>query len=290
MGLAQENLEPGIETMAWTIFWGILVVAATADALGFLLWYSCSWPRSQVLGPALVRGPAVEKRIALTFDDGPLPPCTGQILDILRSRNVRATFFVCGKDVEQYPDIVRRIHSEGHTIGNHTWSHPYLYFKGRAKIAEEIDRAQSAIYQAIGYTPDIFRPPYGGRWFGLYPVLRERGMRVVQWSVSGDDWKLRAEAIVTAVCSGLRPGSVVLLHDGRQKPGGYLRMLFGEDAGTTNVGGRPREPQQPIANASETVKALPEIIDGALKMGYEFVSVRDFLVDRLDVINATVPK
>jgi len=264
----------------WTIFWGILIVVAGADALGFLLWYACSWPRSQVLGPALVRGPAEGKQVALTFDDGPLPPYSGQVLDILQSRNVRATFFVCGKDVEQHPEIVRRIHSGGHTIGNHTWSHPYLYFMGRAKIAEEIDRTQSAVHQATGYTPRLFRPPYGARWFGLYPVLRERGMRLVQWSLSGDDWKLGARAIVTTVRAGLRPGAVILLHDGRQKPGGYLHRLLKAAAPSANRANQPLAPLQPDGDASQTVQALPEIIEAARAMGYEFVSIEDLFPGR----------
>jgi len=271
--------------MMWTIFWGILIVAAVADALGFLLWYACNWPRSQVLGPALVRGPADGKRIALTFDDGPLPPYTEQILDILQSRKVCATFFVCGKDVEQHPEILRRIHSDGHTIGNHTWSHPYLYFMGRAKIAEEIDRTQSAIHQSIGYTPRLFRPPYGARWFGLFPVLRERGMRLVQWSLSGDDWKLGAGAIVTTVRAGLCPGAVILLHDGRQPPGGYLQGLLRAVAQSANRRNQPLAPRQPDSDASETVKALPEIIKAAREMGYEFVSIEDLFSVRPDAGN-----
>ena len=105
-----------------SILIGILIVLAIADALGFLFWYVCSWPRSQVLGPALVRGPAGSRKVALTFGDGPLPPYTQQILDILRSSNAKATFFVCGKDAERHPEILRRICAEGHTIGNHTWS------------------------------------------------------------------------------------------------------------------------------------------------------------------------
>lgn len=269
--------------MLWSVIVGILIVLAIVDALGFLFWYACSWPRSQVLGPALVRGPVGRKQIALTFDDGPLPPFSQQILDVLQSRRVRATFFVCGKDVKQYPAIVRRIHSDGHTIGNHTWSHPYLYFLSRKTIAEEIDRTQQAVHLATGFTPRLFRPPYGGRWFGLYPLLRERGMRLVQWSVSGDDWKLGANAIVTTVRAGLRPGVVILLHDGRQKPGGYLQRLWGNDVRRIYDESQHMLLPQHDAGASETVKALPEIIDAARAMGYAFVSVEDLFPVRTDV-------
>lgn len=257
--------------MAWSIIIGVLIVLAIADALGFLFWYACSWPRSQLLGPALIHGPAGSRKIALTFDDGPLPPYSQQILDILRSKNAKATFFVCGKDAERHPEILRRICSEGHAIGNHTWSHPYLYFMDRAKCAEEIDRTQKVIEEATGRAPRFFRPPYGARWFGLYPVLRECGLQLVQWSASGDDWRLGSDAIVSSVRAGLRPGAIILLHDGRQKPGGYLQGLLkrhGPSAGNQNV--------PPEADASETVKALPAIIAAAEEMGYELVSLEDF--------------
>jgi len=255
--------------MTWSIIAGFLILAGVVDALAIALWYACSWPSSQVLGPALVRGPARDKRIALTFDDGPLPPYTEQILDILQRYGVRATFFVCGKDVEQHPELVRRIHSEGHAIGNHTWSHPYLYLLSCGKIAEEIDKTQKAIREATGQVPRLFRPPYGGRWFGLYPVLREREMELIQWSVNAFDWKLDADSILACVRAGLRPGAVILLHDGRQAPGGYLHRLIGR-AATAEVHGRL------TADRSPTVEALPAIIDYARRAGFEFVSVEDF--------------
>lgn len=262
--------------MFLSILVAILIVQAIADALGFLLWYACSWPRSQVLGPALLRGPAASRKIALTFDDGPLPPYTQQILDILHARNARATFFVCGKDAELHPEILRRISSEGHTIGNHTWSHHYLYFMNRATCAEEIDRTQRMIRQATGRAPRFFRPPYGARWFSLYPILRDQGLRLVQWSASGDDWKLEADAIITSVRAGLHPGAIILLHDGRQKPGGYLQELLKRIFRPTDNQSRQLTFREPEADASETVRALPAIIDAASEMGYEFVSLEDF--------------
>ncbi len=222
-------------------------------ALGFLIWYACTLPSSQVLGPALVRGPAAGGRVALTFDDGPASPFTDQILDILRDRQVPATFFVCGINVERFPQIVCRIHAEGHTLGNHTYSHPFLYFRSRTKMADEIDRTQEAIQKITGHRPTLFRAPYGGRWFGLYPVLRERGMQVVQWSNAGYDWKNQAAAIVHATLKHLAPGSVILLHDGH----------------------KVRPPSE--TDRSNTVQALPAIIDGVLKAGFTFVSLRDFL-------------
>jgi peptidoglycan/xylan/chitin deacetylase (PgdA/CDA1 family) len=235
------------------MWWLVGAGAGVVLAGGVLIWYACSVPRSQVFGPALVRGPVEGRRVALTFDDGPTSPFTEQILDILRERQIRATFFVCGRNVDRYPEIVRRIQAEGHTLGNHTYSHPFLYFCSRRRIAEEIDRTQEATEKITGCRPRLFRPPYGARWFGLYPVLKERGMRVVQWSDAGFDWKLDSAAILRSTLESLRPGSVVLLHDGH------------------NV----RQPSQ--IDRSGTVRALPGILDGALKAGLTFVSVEDFM-------------
>ncbi len=222
-------------------------------ALVGLLYYACSVPSSQVLGRALVRGPADGGRVALTFDDGPASPFTEQILDILRERRVPATFFVCGKNVECAPEIVRRIHAEGHALGNHTYSHPYLFLCSRAKMAGEIDRTQQAIERIAGYSPKVFRPPYGIRWFGIFPLLRERNMRMVQWSDSGYDWKYEPDAIVRETLKNLAPGSVVLLHDGHEvRPPGQV-------------------------DRSKTVRALAAIIDGARKAGFTFVTIPDFL-------------
>jgi peptidoglycan/xylan/chitin deacetylase (PgdA/CDA1 family) len=238
--------------MLWPILAGI--GGGVVAAGGVVLWYACSVPSSQVFGPALVRGPREGRRVALTFDDGPAPPFTGQILDVLRDYRVPATFFVCGQNAERHPELVRRIHAEGHTLGNHMYSHPLLYIQSRHRIAEEIDRTQEVISRLTGCRPQLFRPPYGVRWFGLYPVLRERGMHLVQWSDTGYDWKNDAEAIVGAALRRLRPGSIILLHDG-----------FNAHTPDSR------------ASRSNTVEAVPAILDGALKAGFEFVPVGDFL-------------
>jgi len=234
--------------MMWAAVAAVLVVLAAS-----VMWYACTVPSSQVFGPALVRGPKEGRRVVLTFDDGPASPFTEQILDILRERKVPAAFFVCGRYVERLPDTARRIVAEGHTLGNHTYSHSFLYFRSRAKIAEEIGRTQEVIQKIVGCRPNVFRPPYGVRWFGLLPLLRERGMRLIQWSDTGYDWKKGTDAIVRATLRGLRPGSIILLHDGH----------------ATRHGAE--------ADQSNTVKALPAIIDGALRAGFSFVPIEEFL-------------
>ena len=231
------------------------IVAAGVIALGCALYYACAVVTSQTLGRSLVHGPADRRAIALTFDDGPTTPFTEQILDTLRKYNVPATFFVCGKNVERHPDILRRIHAEKHSIGNHTYSHPFLCVKRQGRIAEEIDRTQAVIEGLTGRRPKIFRPPFGIRWFGLFPLLRERGIEDVQWSDAGFDWINRNSPaeIARLALRRLRPGSVILLHDGHD----------------TLPAGR--------CDRSRTVAALPAIIEGARKAGFSFVSVEDFI-------------
>jgi peptidoglycan/xylan/chitin deacetylase (PgdA/CDA1 family) len=193
--------------------------------------------------------------VALTFDDGPAEPFTNQILDILRQYRATATFFCCGKNVERLPDVIRRVQAEGHTLGNHTYSHPLLYLKGRPVIRAEIDRTQEAIERVTGRAPFVFRPPYGVRWFGLFPALRERRLTDVQWSDTGYDWIARNGPgdIARKALAKLRGGGVILLHDGRE----------------------PRAPHE--VDASVTVAALPAILEGARAAGFDFVSVERFL-------------
>ncbi|MFB3923196.1 MAG: polysaccharide deacetylase family protein [Terriglobia bacterium] len=253
---------------------GIVIVAAAG--LGIFFWYACSVPGSQVLGPALVRGPVDRPHVALTFDDGPAMPFTEQILDVLRERRVRATFFVCGRNVERHPEIARRICAEGHALGNHTYTHPFPYFLPRRRMAEEIDRTQVAIERVTGKRPNIFRPPYGARWFGLYPELLKRGLRVVQWSDTGYDWKSDAATTARSALANLRPGSVILLHDGQEGSGGFLEWAWREISGSDHRAATGSPGREPI-NRSHVVEALPGIIDGARKAGFEFVPLEDFL-------------
>jgi peptidoglycan-N-acetylglucosamine deacetylase len=237
----------------------IALVAAGLAVLGSLYIYAWSAPTLQVFAPAIVRGPAEGQRIALTFDDGPASVFTEQILDSLRARKVKATFFVCGKNVERYPNIVCRIRAEGHALGNHTYSHSFLYFRSRRFMADEIDRTQEVLQKVTGERPSVFRPPYGARWLGLVSVLRRRGLRLVNWSDTGYDWKCGTDEdeIVRQTLKKLKPGSIILLHDGLET-----------------------RSARPI-DQSRTVRALPAIIDAASEAGLVFVTVNDLLDEDL---------
>jgi peptidoglycan/xylan/chitin deacetylase (PgdA/CDA1 family) len=207
----------------------------------------------QLFAPAILRGAADGNRIALTFDDGPCSGYTEQILDILRQHDVKATFFVCGQNVERSPELLRRVQAEGHTIGNHGYSHPFPFFRSRAFFAREIDLTQKAIEKVTGKRPRFFRPPFGARWLGLQPVLQSQGLSLVNWSDTGYDWKLDTAGIVRETLRTLGPGSIVLLHDGR----------------------RTYPPER--VDRSATVKALPAILEEAVKAGFTFVSLEELL-------------
>ena len=231
----------------------MLIIDALGLAFGAWFGWACAMPSSTFFRPVLNRGPREGKRIALTFDDGPTEQFTPQVLDILREHQVPATFFVCGENVERHPDLLRRIVAEGHEVGNHTYSHLYLYFKSRRRMVEEIDRTQAIIESVAGIRPNIFRPPFGARWFGLVPTLLERGMHMIMWSATGYDWSKDVPGITRATLRALRPGAVILLHDGREtRPAAEI-------------------------DRSQTVSALPAIIAGARERGFTFAPLREFL-------------
>ena len=191
----------------------LIPLALFLTGVGFLVWYVVAAPGSQVLGKSVVCGPRGSGKIALTFDDGP-GEATPAILDMLKQAEIRATFFLCGQNVERYPDLARRIAEEGHEIGNHTHSHPRLLGRTPGKIAWEIETAQSIIEHRTGNRPKLFRPPYGLRWFGLFPVLKRNGLTSVMWSVNSRDWKRPHTAIVQHVVKETGPGAIILFHDG----------------------------------------------------------------------------
>jgi peptidoglycan/xylan/chitin deacetylase (PgdA/CDA1 family) len=191
----------------------VAIALGLLTGLGVLVWYVVAAPASQALCPTLTRGSGAGAVIALTFDDGPGEQ-TPQILDILKAAGVRATFFLCGSNVELHPEHARRIADEGHEVANHTYSHPRLLGRSPGKIAWEIDRAQKVIEHATGRRPRWFRPPYGLRWFGLAAILERQGMHAAMWSVNGRDWKRPAAAITEQLLRQTHPGAIILLHDG----------------------------------------------------------------------------
>ena len=155
-----------------------------------------------------------EPAAALTFDDGPDPETTPRLLDLLRQHGARATFFLIGKRVARYPELVARIAAEGHAIGNHSWDHPALPGLPGAEVADQLRRTTAAIVAACAAAPALMRPPYGDQSFASYLAARRLGLGVVAWSVVGADWSDDKGATIAArILDGLHPGAIVLLHD-----------------------------------------------------------------------------
>lgn len=152
---------------------------------------------------------------ALTFDDGPDPQTTPRLLATLRKHGARATFYVIGEKVLRHPDILHAIIAEGHEIGNHSFSHPFLVKRMDAEILEQVDRAQNAIFDACGVLPRTFRPPHGR----LNPHQREmlhfnRPLIHAYWSLDTKDWRdLDAAKMTETMVAGVTPGEIVLAHD-----------------------------------------------------------------------------
>lgn len=151
------------------------------------------------------------KRGALTFDDGPSSECTPRLLDILKKENVKATFFLVGKNIKENEDIVIRMKNEGHLIGNHTFNHSQLTKLGFDEAVEEINTTNAWITNISGYTPEYIRPPFGSFTDEL---LSETSMSVVMWNVDPLDWKYKNKDIVTdKILKNVKNGDIILMHD-----------------------------------------------------------------------------
>ncbi|HIK22204.1 MAG TPA: polysaccharide deacetylase family protein [Thermosynechococcus sp. M3746_W2019_013] len=188
-----------------------------------------------------------EKVVALTFDDGPWGASTRQVLQILKEEEAKATFFILGKHALMYPDIIADIVKGGHAVGNHSWSHPYQPVD--PKVAkQEIENTSALIAKQSQAQTRLFRPPGGNLTTGLVDYAKSKNYAVIMWSVDPHDTRPNTTAadIVERTLKNVKPGSIILLHDG------------GGDRATTR-------------------KALPTLIRRLRQKGYRFVTVPELL-------------
>lgn len=199
----------------------------------------------------VLSGPSTEKKVALTFDDGPDPRFTPQVLDVLQEYDVDATFFVMGARAKSYPDLVKRMINEGHIVGNHTYWHPNLVEQANvATLEREVNRTEDTLENLVGYRTKLFRAPYGFLYNELVEKLRDMNYTVVGWSVDSLDWKEDPPSVIAnTVTSQVQPGSVILMHDGGEWD----------------------------ANRTPTIQALQQIIPTLKEQGYEFVTLPELL-------------
>ena len=195
--------------------------------------------------------------IAMTFDDGPSAETTPRLLDILKQRNLKVTFFEIGQNAERNPAIVKRILAEGHEIGNHSWTHPQLSKLSDERVTEEITKTQDAIKNASGsgYTPTLLRPPYGAitarqkEW-----IEKQFGLSIIMWSVDPFDWKRPGESVIEQrILAGARPGAIILSHDIHK----------------------------------QTVDAMPATLDALIAKGFKFVTVSQLIAMNTPKSSAT---
>ncbi len=186
----------------------------------------------QAFGELIKRVNTTEKVVALTFDDGPTPGDTENVLQILADEDVTATFFLCGFAIDEHPAQAREIVDAGHQVGNHTWSHRRMRFVSPDEVRTELEDTDEAI-RAAGYRGSIdFRPPYGKKLFVLPWMLQERGTRTITWDVSPEDFTGKtqtAEQLRDIVMEAVRPGSIILLHpmDGRTTTQTATALIIG---------------------------------------------------------------
>jgi peptidoglycan/xylan/chitin deacetylase (PgdA/CDA1 family) len=215
----------------------LVVLSATTLLIVYLLFH----PRNQwlVANRSRVDGAGC---VALTFDDGPDPVDTPKLLDLLREKGVKATFFVVGKRAEQYPEIVRRAWAEGHLVANHTWSHYSLFcFLTPRRLRVEIERGTESVRRSCGFRPRLFRSPVGLRHPLLAPYLKDAGLEYVSWTIRTRDTLTANSSVLARRLLKAASGDIILLHD--HLPGGTDAML----------------------------EALPGVIDELRERGFEFV-------------------
>lgn len=193
-----------------------------------------------------VNGFTNEKKVCLTFDDGPDSINTMKALNILKQNNVKASFFFIGENVKLYPNTVKEAYSDGNLVLSHSYSHPELTKLNERDIDKQLQMTEKEIYKAIGKRPAIIRPPYGDVNQNVIDILSKSNYKAVLWSIDTLDWSQKEKAnIVNNVVNNIRPGDIILMHTTEDK--------------------------------KATIEALPEIITKLKEKGYSFVTLDELL-------------
>lgn len=189
--------------------------------------------------------PTGRKWVALTYDDGPHPEHTPKLMDLLKSKNVKATFFVLGPMVEKSPEVAKALAEAGFEIANHTVNHKEFRRMSKEQIREEIDGATKIIKEVTGTEPKVMRPPYGQAPKNVQEVTDELGLRIVTWNVDTEDWKRApAEKMRDTILKNVSDGAIILMHD---------------------------------THGERVYDATAQVIDEVRAKGYEFVTVSELL-------------
>jgi peptidoglycan/xylan/chitin deacetylase (PgdA/CDA1 family) len=234
----------------------LAVVSCKATVNGFTL---PEWWRDMHSGMVVSHRVTSEKVVALTFDDGPDPHYTSRVLDILHRASIHATFFEEGRMIERYPQIARRVFAEGHAIGNHTYSHPYLVRLSPQAVHQEFDSCERCLEANVGVSTTLFRPPRGDWNPAIYREAIRDHDHLILWTVAMEHHDVSTpQAMAQRVLQRVRPGGIILMHDGA------------------------------FVSREATVQALPILIEGLQRRGYRCVTVPELL--HLPVNAKTTPR
>jgi peptidoglycan/xylan/chitin deacetylase (PgdA/CDA1 family) len=213
--------------------------------------YGAIAPKSQLFGPSFARG-SDPRQLALTYDDGPNETSTLPLLDVLAKYGVKATFFVIGRHVRSRPAIARQVAEAGHAIGNHTYSHPNLFFTSLKRFRRELEICERVLTETIGEHARLFRPPFGAKRPSILTAARNMGYKAIKWSVTCYDWKpTTADRIEQHAVRQIRGGDLILMHDGHHHEMG--------------------------ADRSHTVEATERLIRRYHDQGYKFVTIPEMM-------------
>ena len=233
--------------LKWAIFFTI--AAMFLIIAGYGLWNLHKSRTVQLFGNLVSRVETSEKVVALTFDDGPTPGFTDEIISILDDYNIKATFFLVGSSIEHYPEEARKLVEAGHEIGNHSYSHQVMILKRPGFVKREIETTDNLI-RGAGFECSIhFRAPYGKRFFAVPFYLKRTGRLHIMWDIEPDSYGEVGRSprrIVEHVVERVRPGSIILLHP------------FFE-------------------NRRPSLEAIPGIVEELMETGYRFVTVSELL-------------
>lgn len=237
-------------------YFKILFVLFVIFGIAYVQFYMRRASAPQLIGKALLHVDTDKKYVALTFDDGPNPPFTDQILDVLDEYGAKATFFVVGQEIRKYPIIFKKIVDRGHEVGNHSWDHSRLTYKSYDYIMNQISTTDKLI-RDHGYTGTIyFRAPFGHKLIVLPYILNETNRLHVLWNIELNDWDSPPpESMLAMFDEKISPGSIIVLHDGDAVPKDGMKA--------------PR---------AATVEVTKLILEKYIKQGYRFVTISELLL------------